>query len=131
MQRLYAARIMMDLGHYNLFYYNGIVQYFTSPKYASIRPDNVCKNILFVRIRRPRLETAFSLYYRSTGNSITNICNDFTVNYCPTTNPHSVILHPPSLESWNNLTAFQQTLWIIDETNARWHKFKQMYPHIK
>jgi hypothetical protein len=131
MQRLYGARVIMDLGHYNLFYYNGLVEYFTSPKYASQRPENICKRILFVRIRRPRLETAFSLYYQSSGRTISNICTDFSVNYCPYNNPNAVLLHPPSTEAWSNLSAFQQCLWIIDETNARWEKFRETYPQIR
>lgn len=131
MQRLYGANVIMDLGHYNLFYYNGIVEYFTSPKYASQRPDNICKRILFVRIRRPRYETAFSLQYQSSGRTITDICTDFSVNYCPYSNENAILLHPPSQEAWKNLSSFQQCLWIIDETNARWERFKERYPHIR
>jgi hypothetical protein len=131
MQRLYGAQVLMDLGHYNLFYYNGLIEYFASEKYASERPENICRRMLFVRIRRPRIETAFSLVYHSSGKMISDVCTAFAVNFCPYSNPHAVILHPPSRETWTSLSGFQQCLWLIDETNARWERFKIKYPHVR
>jgi len=131
LQKLFDTEVIMDLGHYNLFYYRGLVEYFTQKKYESVRPSNICKRILFVRIRRQRIETAFSLLYRSSGRTISDICSSFTVGFCPFHNENNVILQPPSEEKWRLLTPFQQCLWLIDETEARWRAFTAAYPNIE
>lgn len=116
-------RIIVDLGHSNLFYYRGLARHFLDPNKA--RP--FCSELVFVRIRRSRYETAKSLMYRSPHHPKTDLCADVVLGYCPYMNPSSVLIRPISQDAWKNLSVFQQMLWFIDETEARWRHFKQKY----
>ena len=42
-----------------------------------------------------------------------------------------VILQPPSQQDWLNLTEFQKALWMVDEVEARWHKFRRDFPQLR
>jgi hypothetical protein len=116
-------RIIVDLGHANLFYYRGIAKYYLNPN----KTWPFCNELEFVRIRRSRYEAAKSLMYRSPGHPRTNLCADVKYGYCPYKNSGSVILHPVSEEAWNKLDVYQQMLWLIDETEARWQLFKKKH----
>jgi hypothetical protein len=113
-------KILVDLGHADLFYYRGIARYFKNSN------NSFCSNIHFLRIRRERYESAVSLMYvnpsRKKGD---NMCRSIIFGYCPYQNTDSVLLTPPSRKRWESLNAFQQALWLIDETEARWQAFKK------
>lgn len=117
-------KILVDLGHANLFYYRGIARYFS--KYVSRQNETFCSKIHFIRIRRERYESATSLMYinpkKRKGD---NMCRTIIYGFCPYENTDSVLLVPPSRKKWDSLNAFQHALWLIDETEARWEAFQK------
>ena len=57
-----------------------------------------------------------------TGRRHEDICSALWFRYCPFDREEDVILHPPSRGAWMNFTTFQKALWLVDETEARWHR---------
>jgi hypothetical protein len=51
--------------------------------------------------------------------------------YCPFERKELVINKPPSHAAWVNFTVFQQSLWMIDEIEARWQRLITMYPNLE
>ena len=42
-----------------------------------------------------------------------------------------VLLQPPSIHDWLNLSEFQKGLWMIDEVEARWQKLSVEVSYLK
>lgn len=117
--------VIFDMGHANLFFYRGIAQYFLQSK----KPHPFCEKLRFVRIRRDRFESAISLTSANPFHIRESLCNNREVKFgfCPFFNEKSVLLKPLSRQLWDELTIFQQMLWLIDETEARWKAFVSEY----
>ena len=41
-----------------------------------------------------------------------------------------VILKPPNITLWLNMTEFQKALWMVDEVEARWRRFLKAYSEL-
>ncbi len=120
------ATLLVDLGHWSLYYYRGIHDFFKSP--AGLK-TGLCHNILWVRLTRDRYETAVSLMYIKERIGYANVCEEISVVFCPYHNVPQVILRPPSRHIWGTMfRTFQKALWIVDETEARWKAFKAQEP---
>lgn len=104
---------LLDLGHHNLYFINGLVQYLTDTSYKFI----------FVRIRRNRIESAISLSYKNPGEQYNDLCHNIRckdcsryavkgliTRYCPYDRVEDVVLHPPSKAVWENFTVTQQAV---------------------
>jgi hypothetical protein len=120
-----SCSLLVDLGHWNLFYYRGMYEYFTNTTQRGRTRTYQCKKMLWVRIRRSRYEAAVSLTYLTEGAEVRDICASMAVGFCPYQNEQAVLLHPPKRHVWDQLDHFQQALWLIDETEARWQAFKR------
>mmetsp|Transcript_7168 Transcript_7168/g.10663 ORF Transcript_7168/g.10663 Transcript_7168/m.10663 type:complete len:311 (+) Transcript_7168:437-1369(+) len=119
------AEVVMDLGHANLFYYRGIAEA------VKRRAQGFCTHVTFVRIRRARYESAKSLMYTTPGRLRHNLCTDVLYGYCPFHNIPAVVLNPPNRSVWQKFTVFQQALWLIDETEARWRQLVCKYSSVE
>ena len=53
---------------------------------------------------------------------------ELKTRFCPYDRPNENILQLPSIATWESFSIFQQTLWVMDETEARWNKLKVDYP---
>lgn len=122
-----SIQYIVDLGHSDLFYYRGIAKYFLTRKNRSTQ-NSFCRKLHFVRIRRERYETMESLSVKNNHGSKLkkDVCSgDVFFSLCPFQNTASVVIPPPPRHVWNrNMTIFQQMLYVIDETEARWQVFK-------
>ena len=104
---------LVDLGHNNLYFVNALVKYLLS---------QTTYRFLIVRVRRERYESAVSLSFDRPGRRHEDLCSALWFRYCPYDREEDVILHPPSRHAWLNFTTFQKALWLVDETEARWHR---------
>ena len=132
-----AAERVAVLGHDVIFYFQGL--------------QKMLNETVFIRLRRPRIETArsFTLNCQYGTNDPmeqfepvrAKTCwfqvpckkkhqtNAFTL--CPLERSEDVVLTPPSVEVWVNLTYFQRALWYVDELEARWNLFLEANPSAK
>lgn len=101
---------IIDLSHKSLWIYRGLER-------ISNRFGTDIK-LHFIRIRRDRFETAFSI---ANGNSFFKA--DF-YRYHPHEKMDLVILNV-STDIWLKLTETQKAFWVIDETESRWIAFEQ------
>ena len=53
---------------------------------------------------------------------------ELKTRFCPYDRPSENVLQLPSITTWESFSIFQQTLWVMDETEARWNKLKIDYP---
>eukprot|EP01147_Barroeca_monosierra_P002813 gene2813-5656_t len=79
----------------------------------------------FVRLRRSRLDTAYSFFQKRVGPChklcIYCICPLDPIARCPITS--SVL--------WNQLNTFQQYLWAVDEVECQWQSLMNARPEIE
>lgn len=108
------AQSIFDLGHHNLYFLDALVDYFD---------NNRQFKALFVRLRRPRYETALSLMYQSKSVQYNDICQ-LTFRYCPLERVDEVIIKIRDKFLWKSLTIFQKALWLIDEVEERFLRIK-------
>ena len=114
----YNASVMVDMGHSNIYYYRGLIEYFTK-----LNPNNkICNHITFVRVRRNRYETMRSLMYQ--GHDFTPLQTIF-YRYYPTENEANIILKLPDQNKAELLNGTNPFFWYIDEVEARWQKLLQ------
>lgn len=114
---------LLDLGHHNLFFIDGLVRYLTNETMA---------RVMFVRIRRDRLESALSLTFDTPKHQYDDLCNNrgLVYRYCPFERTDDVILKVPSKKIWNEFSIFQKALWMVDETDARWQRLLREFPKL-
>ena len=107
----------------------------------------------FVRLRRPRIETARSFTLNG-AQSLDPVRQFDPVNadncvfqvlpvrhekrphldayaLCPLERSEDVVLKPPSIEVWRNLSYYQRALWFIDELEARWSLLLRDNPGVR
>jgi hypothetical protein len=129
-----TKQTLVDLGHHINYFVDGLLQYLTrETKYR----------FLFVRIIRDRIEAAISLSACEQRGTHTNIshyrlkgalCSSYMWTYCPFIKREDVILPVPGsnpFKTWNEFTWYQQSLWLIDEVDARWSRLLRKYPQIE
>jgi hypothetical protein len=113
---------LIDLGHHNLYFIHGLVQYLEEYRHIY--------RILFIRVRRDRYETAISLTYKNPTHQHTNLCTDLHYRYCPINRYQDILLKPPNIDIWINMSEFQKALWMIDEVESRWKNLIVSSPSI-
>ena len=118
------ATTLVDLGHHNLYFIYGLLEYLNENKHKF--------RVLFVRICRERYETALSLTYSTAHRKHDSICRGMLYRYCPIDRYDDVILKPINLTKWMlQLNEYQKALWMIDEIDARWQYFLTKYKFIE
>eukprot|EP00756_Hemistasia_phaeocysticola_P011923 Hpha_TRINITY_DN15162_c1_g1::TRINITY_DN15162_c1_g1_i1::g.128022::m.128022 len=117
-----GPRTIVVSGHDSLLYYRGVL--------ATLNPDD----LLFVRLRRDRYETARSWepnYAKLDPNTgcptLKGGCPWYC--FCPFAQPASVRL-PVTMAVWKKLSPFQRSLWYVDETEARWQALVNQNPGV-
>ena len=114
----HKASVMVDMGHSNIYYYRGLIEYFTK-----LNPNNtICDDVTFVRVRRHRYETMRSLMYK--GHKFTPM-QSYLYRYYPTENEANIILKLPDQNRAELLNGTNPFFWYIDEVEARWQKLLQ------
>ena len=101
--RKHPLATCVDLSHPNLYFYEGLLRV--------LRPAAA---LAFVRIRRPEVEVARSFVAESSREFL-----HLGFGYRPDINPSRVVLSLPTT-TFYALNPFQQGLWSVDETEARW-----------
>jgi len=114
------AATYLDLGHQNLYYIDALVKYLST---------ETSYKFLLVRITSPRYESATSLSYSHERVKHPHICS-MRFRYCPIERPATVINNPSSTAAFNNLTIFQQSLWLMDEVEERWSCLLRHNPNV-
>ena len=108
-----------ETGHCDLFYIHGVLD------------DHLLavanKNVTVVRLRRERYENALSLTWQKPGDAFPNICN-LRFGFCPFHRTGDLATAAPSAELWARWSVFQQALWVVDETAARWEALRASHP---
>jgi hypothetical protein len=107
-----SKEMLIDMGHHTICFADSLIKYVNKETNYSL---------LFIRIRRRRLETAFSLMYMAPHIVLRDL-SDMMFRYHPYERETEIVLKPPSKQVWMNFTVFQQALWYIDETEMRWQK---------
>ena len=87
----------MDLGHYNIYYIDALIDYLA---------HETNYEVLVIRIRRERYQTAVSLSYNNPKEMFSDIC-DMAVRYCPRDRIEDVMISVPET-IWVNMSIFQQ-----------------------
>eukprot|EP00041_Stephanoeca_diplocostata_P030419 m.919899 g.919899 ORF g.919899 m.919899 type:complete len:439 (+) comp23754_c0_seq19:102-1418(+) len=95
-------------------------------------PDRVS----FLRVRRNRLDLAYSKYVSVSHRGLTDQEDDYTLGPCSTAcewclcplDAATVCLPPGDV--WAELTPFQKFLWEIDEVECVWRALQQEHPNI-
>ena len=127
------------LGHDTLFYVYGLLPHLNQTH--------------FIRLRRPRIETArsFTLSGKTSLDPVRQFepVNDANCLFqvvslkhemhphlnayalCPLERSEDVVLKPPSMDVWRNLSYYQRALWFIDELEARWSLLLRHNPSIR
>jgi hypothetical protein len=137
---------LVDLGHHVNYFVRGLLQYLT--KDTSYR-------FLFVRVNSDRYEAAISLAScEQRGNQRTipeyrlkgALCGSYMWSYCPLLKTQAVGLTVPGgnktwndivltvsggYKPWNEFTWYQQSLWLVDEVDARWSQLLEEYPRME
>ena len=78
----------------------------------------------FVRLRRSRLDTAYSFTPKSAGPC------QVQCKYCPCPLDAYSRCPVPMGREWNMLNTFQQYLWAVDEVECQWQALLRSRPHI-
>jgi hypothetical protein len=85
--------------------------------------DTLQSNAKFVRLRRSRLDTAYSYALKGAGPCHLRcklcICNSALLARCPV-----------AADFWEKLTVFQQYLWFVDEVECQWQALVSSRPAI-
>jgi len=120
-------KVYVDFGHHSLYFYRGLALYLLE------KDPMFCSTLHIVRIRRERYELAQSLMYIRESEKQKSL-SQMVYRFVPAERKQDVLLPPPVDSSGNSvfqkLTTYQQMLWFIDETEARWLQFKLNYQHI-
>ena len=113
--------IYFDSGHTNLFFIYGLI--------SAISKQNRIQLTLFP-IRRELKEHALSLTYRSENASALDDMCRLATGFCPHERKGDIVSKQvPSRKEWfNKMTTFDQAIWILNETNARWYAIRQQFP---
>lgn len=105
--------VVSDMSHSNLYFYRGMIR--------TAKENKNKMSLQFMRIRRDRIETIISM-----SSDRTFFEHELAV-FHPHVNAHDVVLTvSPSL--WTHFSLYQKTLWVIDETEARWRKVAKECP---
>jgi len=111
----HGAKTFVDLGHHNL---HGLLS--STPEVFGV------DNVVLVRLRRARQETAFSLTLQ-----VKDIC-DLWFRLCPTKD--EVVLHPLnetwSHETWSKLSPQSQAYFFQDEVEAEYQRILREHSNV-
>eukprot|EP00043_Microstomoeca_roanoka_P013926 m.137022 g.137022 ORF g.137022 m.137022 type:complete len:396 (-) comp15883_c3_seq1:169-1356(-) len=86
--------------------------------------DVLGNHVKFVRLRRDRMDTAFSFAQRG-GGPCSRTCR---YCLCPL---DDLTRCPVSAKQWNQLNEFQQYLWAVDEVECQWQALLRSRPGVE
>lgn len=120
MEEMRKGATFLDLGHHTLYFIEALVDYLM---------HETQYRFVVVRIRRSRYEAAVSLSFGQPGNEREDVCN-MRYRFCPHDRVTDVAI-PATDELWLEASAFQKTLWLIDEVEERWRRLLLRFPSME
>jgi hypothetical protein len=115
-------KTVVDLGHYVNYYLKALLTYILT---------ETTHTVALVYIVRERKEAAISLSSTS-GSPKSDLCDQLFVRLCPYDRPEDVVIKIPGGASvWRGFSKYQQAMWMLDETEARFRLYAEQFPSVK